>query len=127
MRAIVITSPGAAEVLELRDVHQPVPGPGEVLVKVHATAVNRADLLQREGKYPAPAAVPQDIPGLEFAGEVAANGEGASQWRLGQRVFGIVGGGAYAEYLVTHEKTLSEVPANLSWSEAAGIPEAFIT
>jgi putative PIG3 family NAD(P)H quinone oxidoreductase len=127
MRAIVITKPGGPDVLELQDRPQPVPGANEVLVCVHATAVNRADLLQREGKYPAPAGVPQDIPGMEFAGEVAANGPGSSLWRAGQRVFGIIGGGSYAEFLVAHEQTLSEIPANLSWSEAASIPEVFIT
>src|SRR6185312_1948765 len=101
MRAAIITRPGPPEVLEIQDVPQPQPGPNEVLIRVHATAVNRADLLQREGKYPPPPGV-TDIPGMEFAGEVAANGPGASKWRNGQRVFGIVGGGAYAEFLVAH-------------------------
>ena len=79
------------------------------------------------GKYPAPAGAPQDIPGLEFAGEVAALGPGASRCRVGQRVFGIVGGGGNAEFLVTHEDVAAEVPPNLSWSEAGSIPEVFIT
>src|ERR687893_2889705 len=102
MNAVVITRPGDPEVLELREVERPEPGAGEVLVRVHATALNRADLLQREGRYPPPPGVPADIPGLEFAGEVAALGPGARDWREGDRVFGIVGGGAYAEYLVAH-------------------------
>ncbi len=126
MRAAIITRPGSPEVLEIQDVPQPQPGPNEVLIRVHATAINRADLLQREGKYPPPAGA-SDIPGLEFAGEVATNGPGASLWRIGQRVFGIVAGGAYADYVIAHERTLGEIPANLSWSEAASIPEVFIT
>lgn len=126
MRAAIITRPGSPDVLEIQTVPQPHPGPNEVLIRVHATAVNRADLLQREGKYPPPAGA-SEIPGMEFAGEVAANGPGASQWRIGQRVFGIVAGGAYAEYVVAHERTLAEVPANLSWPEAASVPEVFIT
>src|ERR1043165_687619 len=127
MRAAVITKPGGPEVLEVREVPQPTPGPNEILIRVHATAINRADLLQREGKYPAPPGSPQDIPGLEYAGEVAANGSGATRWRAGQRVFGIVGGGSYAEYLVTHQDTCVEIPVNLSWIEAASIPEVFTT
>src|SRR5256885_16871493 len=115
MRAAIITKPGGPEVLELRDVPQPSPGASEVLIRVHATAINRADLLQREGKYPAPPGVPADIPGMEYAGEIAANGAGSSRWQVGQRVFGIVGGGSYAEYLVAHERTCIEIPANLSW------------
>src|SRR5918999_319893 len=127
MRAVVITKPGGPEVLELREVERPVPGAGEVLVQVRATALNRADLMQREGRYPPPPGVPADIPGLEFAGEVAALGSGARDWREGDRVFGIVGGGAYAEYLVAHERTLAPVPPSLDWDEAAAVPEAFIT
>jgi NADPH2:quinone reductase len=127
MRAVVITKPGGPEVLEVRDVRRPNPGVGEVLVRVRATALNRADLMQREGRYPAPPGAPPDIPGLEFAGEVAALGPGAREWREGDRVFGIVGGGSYAEYLVTHERTLAPVPPSLGWDEAAAVPEAFIT
>ena len=127
MRAVVIARPGGPEVLELREVARPVPGSGEVLVRVRASALNRADLLQRAGRYPAPAGAPSDIPGLEFAGEVAALGPGAREWTEGDRVFGIVGGGAHAEYLVTHERTLAAVPERLSWEEAGAVPEAFIT
>lgn len=127
MLAAIITRPGRPEVLEIQEVPQPVPGADEVLVRVHATAVNRADLLQREGHYPAPPGVPADIPGMEFAGEVVANGSAARRWKPGRRVFGIVGGGSYAEYLVTHEATLAEIPAKLSWAQAAGVPEVFIT
>ena len=127
MRAAVITKPGGPEVLEIQQVETPRPGPGEVLVRVHASALNRADVLQRQGRYAAPSGAPQNIPGLEFTGEVAALGEGATRWRVGQRVFGITAGGGHAEYLTSHERLLAEIPANLSWSEAAAIPEAFIT
>src|SRR5207253_10634887 len=127
MRAVVITKPGAPEVLEVQETEAPRPGPGEVLVRVHASALNRADVLQRQGRYPAPPGAPQDIPGLEFAGEVAEQGDGATRWRAGQRVFGITAGGGHAEYLTSHERMLAEIPANVSWSEAAAIPEAFIT
>ena len=127
MRAVVISTPGGPEVLELREVPRPSPSHAQVLVRVRATALNRADVLQRQGKYPAPADSPADIPGMEMAGEVAEIGPGVTRWKVGQRVFGIVGGGAYAEYLVTHERLLAEIPERLSYTDAAAVPEAFIT
>lgn len=127
MRAAVITGAGGPEVLEVRDVPVPVPGEQEVLVRVHASALNRADLLQRRGRYPAPNESPRTIPGLEFAGHVEAVGPGVARWRTGDRVFGIVGGGAQAEFLVTHEAAVAAVPERLGWEAAAAIPEAFIT
>lgn len=127
MRAAVITRPGGPDVLAIREVERPVPGAGEVLVRVHATALNRADLLQREGRYPAPPGSPADIPGLEIAGEIAACGPGTTLWKNGDRVFGIVGGGGYAEYVVTHERTLAAIPSRLTWTDAGAVPEAFIT
>ena len=127
MRAATITRPGGPDVLEVRDVERPEPGTGEVLVRVCASALNRADLLQREGRYAAPRDWPQDIPGMEIAGEVARCGPSTSLWTEGNRVFGIVGGGANAEYIVTHERTLAAIPATLSWTDAAAVPEAFIT
>lgn len=127
MKAVLITKPGGPEVLEIREVPTPQPSPHEVLVRVRAAGLNRADILQRQGYYPAPPGVPPDIPGLEFAGEVAALGAQVTMWRPGQRVFGIAGGGAQAEYIVAHEHTLAEIPANLGWSEAAAVPEVFIT
>ncbi|MEP7065162.1 MAG: NAD(P)H-quinone oxidoreductase [Gemmatimonadota bacterium] len=127
MRAVVITAPGGAEVLELREVPRPSPSHAQVLVRVHATALNRADILQRQGRYPPPADAPADIPGMEIAGEIATLGPGVQRWKVGQRVFGIVGGGAYAEYVVTHERLLAEIPAALSYVEAAAVPEAYIT
>ncbi|HEY9230084.1 MAG TPA: NAD(P)H-quinone oxidoreductase, partial [Gemmatimonadaceae bacterium] len=105
----------------------PTPGPNELLVRVHASALNRADLLQRQGHYPAPHGAPADIPGLEFAGEVAGVGSDVTDWREGDRVFGIVAGGGNAEYLVTDAQTVARVPSHFSWADAASIPEAFIT
>jgi NADPH2:quinone reductase len=127
MRTIVITKPGGPEVLELRDVDLPSPARGEVRVRVRATAVNRADLLQRMGAYPAPPDAPRDIPGLELSGEVDLVGEGVTDLVVGDRVFGIVGGGAYAEHAVTHARALAKIPATMSFTDAAAIPEAFIT
>lgn len=127
MRAIVIREPGGPEVLELREVPTPEPSRGEVRVRVRATAVNRADLLQRMGQYPAPPGWPKDIPGLEIAGEVDAVGEGVTELAAGDRVFGLVGGGGYAEQLVTHARTLARMPPDMSFADAAAIPEAFVT
>ena len=127
MRAAVITRPGGPEVLEIRDRPTPIPKSNEILVRVRATALNRADLLQREGNYPAPPGSPADIPGMEFAGEVEALGADVTQWRAADRVFGIVGGGGNAEYLVTDAQCVARVPDGLSWTDAASIPEAFIT
>jgi putative PIG3 family NAD(P)H quinone oxidoreductase len=127
MRAIVITAPGGPEVLEARERPAPEPGPGQIRVRVLASALNRADLMQRRGSYPAPPGAPADIPGMEYAGEVGAVGAGATMWRVGSRVMGIVGGGAHAEYLCVHEREALLVPSNLSWEEAAAIPEVFLT
>ena len=127
MHAIVIDRPGGPEVLAWREVPTPEPGRGEVRVRVRATAVNRADLLQRMGLYPAPPDSPQQIPGLELAGEIDAVGAGVTAWKPGDRVFGLVGGGAYAEQVVTHADTLAAMPEGLSFTDAAAIPEAFIT
>ncbi len=127
MRAIVITKPGGPEVLELRDVETPEPAPGQVRVRIRACAVNRADLMQRMGTYPAPPDAPQDIPGLEIAGEVEAVGPGVTELASGDRVFGVVGGGAYADAVVVHARTLARIPAGLDFTQAAAVPEAFIT
>ncbi len=127
MQAVWIAKFGGPEGLEIRSVPRPRVAADQVLVRVRASALNRADLLQRQGKYPAPPGYPQEIPGIEFAGEVAEVGPLAQMWKPGQRVFGLTGGGAQAEYLVTQERLLAEVPGNLDWGEAASIPEAFIT
>jgi putative PIG3 family NAD(P)H quinone oxidoreductase len=130
VKAIVISRFGGPEVLELREVDTPTPGRGEARVRVRATAVNRADLLQRAGAYPAPPDAPADIPGLEFAGEIDALGDGAaavSDLAVGDRVFGLAGGGAYAEALVVHARALARIPDGLSFTDAAAVPESFIT
>jgi len=127
MRAIAITKPGGPDVLTLVDRPRPEPARGEVRVRVRATAINRADLLQRMGAYPAPADAPPDIPGLEFAGEVEALGPGVERLVVGDRVFGLVGGGSYAEAVVSHERAVAKIPEGLSFEHAAAVPEAFIT
>ena len=127
MRAVVLRQHGGPEVLVITESTDPVPGPEEVLVRVHATALNRADLLQRMGMYPNPFPADDEIPGLEFAGEVVSCGPRVLMWRPGDRVMGIVSGGAYAEKLVIHERQAMEVPAGMSWTDAAAIPEVFIT
>jgi NADPH2:quinone reductase len=127
MRAVAITKPGGPEVLAVVERPSPEPSRGEVRVRVRATAVNRADLLQRMGMYPAPAGEPPDIPGLELAGEVAALGAGVERLAIGDRVFGLVGGGAYAEEVVVHERALAKIPAGLDFVHAAAVPEAFVT
>jgi len=129
MRAVVIARPGGPEVLEVQERPTPMPRAGEILVRVRATAINRADLLQRQGLYPAPPGAPADIPGLEYAGEVAAVGPGSSTplWKEGDRVFGITGGGAYAEFVAVDSATAARIPDRLDWKEAAAAPEAFIT
>jgi putative PIG3 family NAD(P)H quinone oxidoreductase len=127
VRAIVITRPGAPDVLHLRDVDAPEPDVHQIRVRVSATAVNRADLLQRAGSYPAPPDSPQDIPGLEYAGTIDRVGAKVTRWRGGERVMGLVGGGSYAEYIVTHEDEAVTIPSALSFVHAAAVPEAFIT
>lgn len=128
MRAVVIVSHGGVEGLEVRERERPPEASADrVLVRVRAAALNRADILQRRGMYPAPAGFPADIPGLEFAGEVCEVGGEVRSFRVGQRVFGITAGGAQAEYVLAPESTLAEIPSNLDWAEAAAVPEAFIT
>jgi NADPH:quinone reductase len=105
----------------------PVPGAGEVLVRVHAAGLNGADMMQRRGLYPAPPGSPQDIPGMELAGEVAALGPGATRFAEGERVMAIVGGGAQAELAVVNERVLMPVPESLDWPAAGGLPEVFTT
>jgi len=105
----------------------PVPGTGEVLVRVRAAGLNGADMMQRRGLYPAPPGSPQDIPGLELAGEVVALGPGATRFAEGERVMAVVGGGAQAELAVVHERQLMPVPASLDWPAAGGLPEVFTT
>jgi len=127
MTAVVIQHAGGPEVLRLTSVQKPSCGPSDVLVRVRASALNRADILQRKGKYPAPPGSPSDIPGMEFSGEVEATGSAVQLWGMGDRVMGLVGGGAYAEYVAVHERTVMRIPAQLDFKQAAAIPEAFIT
>ncbi|MHB8419643.1 MAG: NAD(P)H-quinone oxidoreductase [Myxococcales bacterium] len=127
MRAVVVTEPGGPEVLTVADVEAPQAGPGEVRVRVHAAGVNRADILQRLGLYPAPPGVPQNRLGLEFAGEVETLGAGATAFRVGDRVMGIAPGAAQAELVVAHERMLLPVPPALDFAAAAAVPEAFLT
>lgn len=128
MRVVTIVRHGGVEGLEVHEVPTPAnPTADRVRVRVRAAALNRADLLQRLGRYPAPLGFPSDIPGLEFAGEVDAVGPEVREWKAGQRVFGIIGGGAQAEFVVVPANQLAEIPSNLNWIEAAAVPEAFIT
>lgn len=127
MRAIVIARPGPPDVLELREVREPEPGSGQLRVRVAASGVNRADLLQRRGHYAAPPGWPTDVPGLEYAGTVEALGEGVARFEVGERVMGLVGGGGYAEAVVVAEAEVLPVPAGLALEAAAAVPEAFIT
>ncbi len=127
MRAAVITAPGGPEVFQVQEVPDPVPGPDEVLVAVKASALNRADLMQRRGRYNGPPGTRNDIPGLEMAGVVEAVGERVVDWRAGDRVMALLGGMGYASKVAVHERMLMPVPPNLTFEEAASIPEAFLT
>lgn len=127
MRAVVLRSHGGPDVLQFEDVASPAIGEQDVLVTVAATALNRADLLQRMGFYPNPFPSGPEIPGLEFAGTVTAIGEKVTAWSVGDRVMGITSGGAYAEQLAIHERQAMAVPSGMSLQDAAGIPEVFIT
>lgn len=128
MKAVTITSFGGVEGLEIRDVPDAPPASVDrVRVRVRAAGLNRADILQRLGRYPAPPGYPQEIPGIEFAGEVEAVGEEVRGWKIGDRVFGIIGGGGQAEFVTVPENHLARIPDNLQWAEAAAIPEVFMT
>lgn len=127
MLAVVIVSHAGEGRLEVREAARPEARADRVRVRVRAAGLNRADLLQRRGRYPAPPGAPADVPGLEFAGEVEQLGEDARAWREGQRVFGVTAGGAQAEYVVVPESHLAEIPDGLSFEEAAAVPEVFIT
>lgn len=127
MRAVRLIGAGGPEVLAHGEVATPEPGPGQLRVRVRAAGLNRADVLQRRGGYPAPPGWPADIPGLEYAGEVDQAGEGVAHWRIGDRVMGLVGGGGYAEYLVVHEDEALSIPHDLDFAQGAAIPEAFLT
>jgi putative PIG3 family NAD(P)H quinone oxidoreductase len=128
MKAIIISSFGGVEGLEINEVPDaPAATLDRVRVRVRAAGLNRADILQRLGRYPAPTGYPQDIPGIEFAGEVEAVGEEVRSWKVGDRVFGIIGGGGQAEFVTVPENHLARIPDNLDWAAAAAIPEVFMT
>lgn len=127
MRAVVIRESGGPDVLEVCEVERPEPGPGEALVRVAAAGVNRADVLQRIGRYPAPEGVRQDILGLEFSGTVHVLGPGVDGISVGDAVMGLAGGAAYAEWIAVPASTLVSAPAGMDLRTAAAIPEAFMT
>ncbi len=127
MRAVVVTEAGGPEVLRIAEIEEAEPGPGEVRVAVRAAGVNRADVLQRLGLYPAPPGVRPDVLGLELAGEVERVGPGVSAWKPGDRVMAIASGAAQAERVVCHERMLLPIPPALDFVQAAAIPEAFLT
>jgi len=126
MTAIKIQEPGGPEVLQPTDTPMPVPGQGEILVRIAAAGVNRGDLVQRIGLYPAPKGV-TDTPGLEFAGEIVALGNGATKWAVGDNVCALVAGGGYAEYAIVHETHALPIPDGYSMVEAAALPETIMT
>ena len=126
MKAIVVESPGAEDVLKLGDAPAPAMGPEDLRIRVRATAVNRADLLQRQGMYPPPPGASPLI-GLECAGEVIEIGAAVSGWRVGDRAMALLPGGGYAEEAVVHHGSALHVPAALTWEEAGAFPEVFLT
>jgi putative PIG3 family NAD(P)H quinone oxidoreductase len=128
MKAIVMSAPGGPEVLQLQEAPQPEATPDELLVRVRAAGLNRADLLQRAGGYPQPGVKPAlEIPGMEFAGEVVRVGERVPGFAVGDRVMGLLPGACYAEFVTVHHRLAVKVPQNMSWHEAGGTPEVYIT
>jgi len=127
MKAIIITQPGAPEVLQLTERPKPTFTVDEVLVKVLAAGINRPDVFQRKGNYPPPAGAPQDIPGLEIAGTVDEIGDNVTHWKVGDKVCALVMGGGYAEYCNVPAGQCLPIPENLSFIEAASLPETFFT
>ncbi len=126
MKAVLMEGFGGVEVLKVGEAERPVPGEGQVLVKVHATSINRPDLVQREGKYPPPPG-DSEILGLEVSGEIEELGPGVTGWQKGQRVMSLVGGGGYAEYAVAYASHLMAIPESVSFEEAACVNESYIT
>src|SRR5438270_11206325 len=123
MRAVTVVD----KKIEIREHPDPEPAKGELLVRVEAAGLNRADLMQVHGFYPAPPGSPPDIPGLELAGEVVATGDGVTEFGRGDRMMAIVGGGAQAELAVVHERMAMRVPEPVPFPEAGGFPEVFLT
>lgn len=127
MRTVTFTGPGGNEVIHLEERPDPAPGTHGVVVAVEYAGVNPADVMQRNGNYPAPDGYPPDVPGLEVAGRVVACGDGVTCWRVGDRVFGLVGGGGLAERVMAHERCLAAIPDAIADLEAAAVPEVFAT
>lgn len=127
MKVIVITEPGGPEVLKLQDRETPVAGSDQVLISIKAAGVNRPDVFQRKGNYPAPAGAPADIPGLEVSGVVVKVGNEVSRWRSGDRVCALLSGGGYAEYATVHQDHCLPIPTGLSFVESASLPETVFT
>ena len=127
MQAVMISRPGPPDVLTIGETDPPVPDAGEVLVRVRAAGVNRADVLQRQGLYPPPPGIREDIPGLEFAGEVEESEAETGGWKAGDRVMGLVSGGAYAQYVTCPGRLLIRVPSEITFIQGAALPEVFIT
>jgi NADPH2:quinone reductase len=127
MRAVIFEGADGPEVITIGEVPRPEVRPEHIRVRVRAAGVNRADLIQRRGQYAAPSGWPANIPGLEYAGDVEAVRPGVTQWRVGDRVMGLVGGGAQAEMVVVHQDEALPIPAGLSYEEAAAVPEVFLT
>ncbi len=124
MKAVIVSPPGDAGQLNISSWEKPVPNQHEILVKVAATAINRADILQRKGSYPPPKGA-SPILGLEISGEVTKAGKNVTRWKAGDKVFGLLPGGGYAQYAVIHQDMA--MPNNLSFEQAAAIPEVFLT
>lgn len=126
MKAIITDKSGGPEVLKMGDITRPVPGQDELLVQVKAAGINRADILQREGKYPVPPGS-SEILGLEISGIVVEKGADCRHWEIGQKIFGLLSSGGYAEYAIIHRDMAMSIPGQLSFEEAAAVPEAFLT
>src|SRR5690554_4112200 len=127
MKAIHISQPGGPEVLQITEREKPRPGPNEVLIKTKAAGINRPDVMQRMGKYPAPKDAPADIPGLEVAGIIEEVGKNVTQFKPGEQVCALVSGGGYAEYTIAPSLQCLPIPQGLSFEEAASLPETFFT
>lgn len=127
MKAIVITAPGEPQVLQAQARPTPTPDAHQVLIKVHAAGINRPDVAQRKGRYPAPAGAPADIPGLEVAGTVESCGASVSQWQIGDAVCALLPGGGYAEYAVVDARHCLPLPQGWTFAQAASLPETVFT
>ncbi|KAA6441036.1 NAD(P)H-quinone oxidoreductase [Dyadobacter flavalbus] len=127
MKAVVITNPGAPNVLEIQERPVPEIGADEVLIKVYAAGVNRPDVFQRKGNYPAPPGAPQDIPGLEVAGIIEQTGSDVTGWKMGDKVCALLAGGGYAEFVKVNARHCLPIPAGFSFAEAASLPETVFT